>query len=573
MNIMLVSVTERTREIGIRMAIGAQEADILIQFLIEAVVLSLLGGVAGLILSFGVVTGLSKAIGWPMTIEPTALALALGTSTAIGVVFGFFPARRAAQLDPIQALGRELPTTSPSRARLVLFRGDRMTPLTFRLIGINDVESTAYLAAEAARRRYWAQHRTFLACVKCMDGRVLLPTMTGTPVGIVKPFRAAGGRFEAFWPSFLGRVRAWVDDAMRHGSRASILLSYHHSASQPKLGCAGWGYDTAAARGHAEHLRDELAYVFGEELVPLVIGIETDRDDITFHGTGGDVSGGALVGAGAEGVAAALSLAFPALPADVRGDLQPLLLGNARRVAALTATPRDLARLGHDERILAVGQGFDWLAHENLALIVNDADPAVRLDSPRGGHSEEEPRVGGAERGGRAAREHSVPRPGDRPPPGRDARAGALALRAGGRARVVPAARRADDHARRGGVEAGAATRAPRAVTRASPARRLPSRLHRLRHFVWLADSLPRCRNSTPSAVTTAKISDRRVIHRCVGAAPNTARERRVVNHSFDSGGQPARPQSHPVTSVRKQVPRNRREPCESTTNAMAYTA
>jgi hypothetical protein len=131
----------------------------------------------------------------------------------------------------------------------VLFQDDRMTPLTFRLIGINDVESTAYLAAEAARRRYWAQHRTFLACVKCMDGRVLLPTMTETPVGIVKPFRAAGGRFEAFWPSFLGRVRAWVDDAMRHGSRASILLSYHHSASQPKLGCAGWGYDTAAARG------------------------------------------------------------------------------------------------------------------------------------------------------------------------------------------------------------------------------------------------------------------------------------------------------------------------------------
>ena len=107
MNIMLVSVAERTREIGIRMAIGAQEADILIQFLIEAVVLSLLGGIAGLVLSFGVVLGLSKVIGWPMTIEPKALALALGTSTAIGVVFGFFPARRAARLDPIQALGRE----------------------------------------------------------------------------------------------------------------------------------------------------------------------------------------------------------------------------------------------------------------------------------------------------------------------------------------------------------------------------------------------------------------------------------------------------------------------------------
>ena len=107
MNIMLVSVAERTREIGIRMAIGAQEADILVQFLVEAIVLSLLGGIAGIGLSFAIVALIGRALGWPMTVEPTALFLALGTSTAIGVVFGFFPARRAAQLDPIQALGRE----------------------------------------------------------------------------------------------------------------------------------------------------------------------------------------------------------------------------------------------------------------------------------------------------------------------------------------------------------------------------------------------------------------------------------------------------------------------------------
>ena len=107
MNIMLVSVAERTREIGIRMAIGAQEADILVQFLVEAIVLSLLGGIAGVALSFLAVLGLEKLIGFPMRIELGALVVALVTSTAIGVVFGFFPARRAARLDPIQALGRE----------------------------------------------------------------------------------------------------------------------------------------------------------------------------------------------------------------------------------------------------------------------------------------------------------------------------------------------------------------------------------------------------------------------------------------------------------------------------------
>jgi len=107
MNIMLVSVAERTREIGVRMAIGAREGDILVQFLIEAVVLSLIGGVAGIVLSVLVAWALARASGWPIRVQGSAMLIAVATSTAIGVVFGFFPARRAARLDPIQALGRE----------------------------------------------------------------------------------------------------------------------------------------------------------------------------------------------------------------------------------------------------------------------------------------------------------------------------------------------------------------------------------------------------------------------------------------------------------------------------------
>ncbi|WP_044241135.1 ABC transporter permease [Chondromyces apiculatus] len=107
MNVMLVSVTERTREIGIRMAIGAEELDILVQFLVEAVTLSLIGGLIGLGVGTGVVAVLASALGWSMSLPMSAIAAALGTSTAIGVVFGFLPARRAARLDPITALRRE----------------------------------------------------------------------------------------------------------------------------------------------------------------------------------------------------------------------------------------------------------------------------------------------------------------------------------------------------------------------------------------------------------------------------------------------------------------------------------
>jgi putative ABC transport system permease protein len=107
MNIMLVSVTERTREIGIRMAIGAREADILTQFLIEALVLTTIGGLTGTSIAYAATFGIGKAISMPMEISSTALIIALTTSSTIGLVFGFVPAYQAARMDPVQALGRE----------------------------------------------------------------------------------------------------------------------------------------------------------------------------------------------------------------------------------------------------------------------------------------------------------------------------------------------------------------------------------------------------------------------------------------------------------------------------------
>ncbi|OZB83508.1 MAG: multidrug ABC transporter substrate-binding protein, partial [Halothiobacillus sp. 13-55-253] len=107
MNIMLVSVTERTREIGIRMAIGALEREVLLQFLVEAIVLSSLGGLIGIALALGGSIALASALNIPFVFNAGIVALAALFSAAVGVVFGYFPARKAARLDPIEALRHE----------------------------------------------------------------------------------------------------------------------------------------------------------------------------------------------------------------------------------------------------------------------------------------------------------------------------------------------------------------------------------------------------------------------------------------------------------------------------------
>jgi putative ABC transport system permease protein len=107
MNIMLVSVTERTREIGIRLAIGARAREVLLQFLVEAVTLSCVGGAVGITLAYGLCSTLAKVVGAPFLFDPKINIIAFVFSAAIGIVFGFMPARRAAGLDPIEALRHE----------------------------------------------------------------------------------------------------------------------------------------------------------------------------------------------------------------------------------------------------------------------------------------------------------------------------------------------------------------------------------------------------------------------------------------------------------------------------------
>jgi putative ABC transport system permease protein len=107
MNIMLVSVRERTREIGVRMAIGATEGDVQRQFLTEAVVMSLIGGVVGIVVGVIASFTIASTAGWPILVSGSAIAFATLVAMAIGIFFGYYPAQKAARLDPIEALRYE----------------------------------------------------------------------------------------------------------------------------------------------------------------------------------------------------------------------------------------------------------------------------------------------------------------------------------------------------------------------------------------------------------------------------------------------------------------------------------
>lgn len=251
------------------------------------------------------------------------------------------------------------------------------------LLARAEQHSRAFSASESvlARERYRALHPTALAAMKCMDGRLNLAYATGTPIGLIQPFRNLGGRFDLGWPH-LGEVLSdWVLRQIREGRRVLLLLTYHYARGSRERGCAGFGFDTEAAHAHVQGLRRQVEQVFGrghDAVYPLVCGFETDEDALCLHAPSGerlDLAG--VREDEASTLPQRLAARFPDMPMQVREDLLPLLLGNLRHIAAIRASQRP-PEVEHHEWVLCVGRGFDVLHMPNHALIVGPYSP--RLD-------------------------------------------------------------------------------------------------------------------------------------------------------------------------------------------------
>jgi hypothetical protein len=229
-----------------------------------------------------------------------------------------------------------------------------------------------------ARERYQAKHPTAIVVLKCMDGRINIPVATGTPPGIIQPYRNLGGMFDLGWPH-LGEVLAsHVHKMVAAGRRVLIFITYHFSRGDVHRGCAGFNYDTAAALAHTSAIKKQAEQIFGTghaTVYPIICGFETDEDALLLHGRSGEVLDlAAVTKAEANTLGPRLTTLCPDLPEQMRDDLLRLLHGNLDWIAKVRTTSR-LLNIEHREWMICLGQGFDFLHTPNLALIVGPYSP------------------------------------------------------------------------------------------------------------------------------------------------------------------------------------------------------
>ena len=245
------------------------------------------------------------------------------------------------------------------------------------LLELNVRHSQAYNEVATERRRYRGEHPTEIAALKCMDGRLHLPVITKTALGIIQPFRNLGGKFDLGWPYFQAVLDEWIQQGISRGRYCVVFVTYHFARGDAHRGCRGFNYDPEAARAAAVQLKDQFIRVYGRgSVVPLVCGIETDLEALILHGDDErtiDLSG--VTDFSPTFVEGLLNLLYPSLPERVVLDLVPLVAGNIEHIAEVRAANRPIAETEHKEWVLGIGRGFDWLHAINTAFIVGPYDP------------------------------------------------------------------------------------------------------------------------------------------------------------------------------------------------------
>lgn len=248
------------------------------------------------------------------------------------------------------------------------------------LIELNKKHSELFCAHKLERDLYWAKHPTNVVAFKCMDGRIHLPVITNTPLGIIRPYRNIGGKFNLGWPLLNISFDKSVAQSIQKGSRTLVLVTYHFSKGDPHRGCAGFKYDCPESIRFTANFRDQIRRVYGVDsqvVFPILIGIETDEDALILHGDSGEIVDlSKISNEDRQNLPAFVHRLYPNMPERIVLDLLPIIEGNLKHIGEGKKQKQE-AELVHGEWVLAVGKGFDWLHTPNMALIVGPYDPNI----------------------------------------------------------------------------------------------------------------------------------------------------------------------------------------------------
>lgn len=248
-----------------------------------------------------------------------------------------------------------------------------------KLIQLNKVHTVEFCSPQVtlSRRLYRAQHPTEIGVFKCMDGRLHLPVMTQTALGIIQPWRNLGGKFNLGWPGLQYSVQDWVTRGISRGHNVLAIVTYHYAKGSAHRGCRGFNYNTEDAIQFTKHLKEQFDTVYGQGPVYTIqVGIETDTDTLIFHGENQETLDlSQIEDSNPESILSNLERLYPSMPEKVRQDLLPLIQGNIEHIAKIRTENRLIEEAEHKEWVLAIGRGFDWLHEINTALIIGPYDP------------------------------------------------------------------------------------------------------------------------------------------------------------------------------------------------------
>lgn len=249
------------------------------------------------------------------------------------------------------------------------------------LIELNKKHSEMFQSQRLERELYLAKHPTNVIVFKCMDGRIHMPTVTQTPLGIMHPFRNIGGKFDLGWPLLNESFDRYVKKATAKGNRTLVLVTYHYSEGDQHRGCAGFHYDCEESKRFTEEFRKQILRTYGATngvVFPILVGLETDKDALIFHGEKGEILDVAtLENNDTNFLQSVFGKLYPSMPERILDDLIPLVQGNMRCISQIKSNGKPLEQMVHGEWILAIGKGFDWLHTPNIAMIVGPYDPNI----------------------------------------------------------------------------------------------------------------------------------------------------------------------------------------------------